>query len=77
MWRPQDWEEDKFYKCMDLTCGGGEYRAIYEVFETGADAMLEALFKLAEESPTKEFVIDSKVINRFPFFRLIMVRMVL
>ena len=58
-WRPKGWEDDKFYKCMDLTHGGGDYADIYEVFEAGADAMLEELFKLAKESPTGTFVLDS------------------
>lgn len=64
MWRPdkKEWEEDKFYKCMDLTEGGGTYRSIYEVFEAGADAILDALFKMAKESPTGTFTIDSKVV---------------
>ena len=42
-WRPPDWEGDKFHCCMDLTKGGGTYSDIYEVYEAGADAMLEAL----------------------------------
>jgi hypothetical protein len=32
-------------------------------YEAGADAMLDALFKLAKASPTGTFVIDSKVQN--------------
>lgn len=43
MWRPKSWENDKFYKCMDLTHGGGEYSDIYLVFEAGADTILKAL----------------------------------
>lgn len=42
-WRPLNWEDDKFHRCMELTEGGGSYRDIYEVFEAGAEAMLEAL----------------------------------
>lgn len=32
-------------------------------YEAGADAMLDKLFKLAEESPTKTFEIDSRVVT--------------
>jgi len=31
----------------------------YEAYEAGADAILEGLFKLAKESPTGKFEIDS------------------
>ncbi len=31
--------------------------------EAGADAIIEALFKLAKESPTGTFVFDSRVVN--------------
>ncbi len=34
-----------------------------DAFEAGADAMLEGLFKMAEESPTGTFVIDSRTVN--------------
>jgi hypothetical protein len=63
MRRPDNWEEDKFYKCMDLTKGGGSYADIYEVYEAGAAAMLEALWKLAKESPIGTFTLDSNIIN--------------
>lgn len=45
MYRPDNWEETKFYSCMKLTGGGGEYSDIYDVFEAGADAILGALKK--------------------------------
>ena len=44
-WRPENWEDVRFYACMNLTEGGGTYKNIYEVFEAGADAMLEVLKK--------------------------------
>ena len=62
-WRPRGWEDDKFQRCMDLTKGGGSYKDIYEVYEAGASAMLNELFKLAKESPTGTFVIDSKEVT--------------
>ena len=33
------------------------------IFEAGADALIEALFDLARESPTGTFVIDSKMVR--------------
>ena len=59
-WRPPNWEDIKFHRCMDLTEGGGSYGDIYEVFEAGADAMLDSLFKLAGESPTRTFTINER-----------------
>ena len=41
-WRPDNWEDNKFHACMDLTKGGGNYADIYEVFEAGATEMLKA-----------------------------------
>ena len=65
MWRPENWENP--YPIDHFTQTGKVY---YEtdsgrnaIFEAGADAMLGALYKLAEESPTKTFTIDSRVIN--------------
>ncbi len=57
MWRPPNWA-----KVLEKICGENPHS--YDVYyvEAGADAMLEALFKMAEESPTKTFVIDSQVI---------------
>ena len=34
-------------------------------YEAGADAAIKALFKLAEESPTKTLTIESRVVNVF------------
>jgi len=36
-----------------------------EIYEAGADAMLEKLFKLADESPTGKFTIESASVNIF------------
>ncbi len=38
-------------------------RLVPKAYEAGADAMFEALFKLAKESPTGTFTIDSRCIN--------------
>ena len=58
-WRPKDWEKTRLN-----TAPGMLSRELF-AFEAGADAMLKALFKLAEESPTGTFVIDSKKVNVF------------
>jgi len=47
-WRPEGWVK--------------EYGDNSE-YEDGADAILEALFKMAKQSPTGTFIIDSNVIN--------------
>ncbi len=57
-WRPKDWDEIIHLHPADDEWMHGYYNGV----EVGADAMLEALFKLARESPTKTFTIDSKVI---------------
>lgn len=67
-WRPSGWEnpykinlEDWGVKPMqgDLIIQPSQV----EVFEAGASAMLESLFKLAKESPTGTFTLDSRPIH--------------
>ena len=60
--RPKDWENPH----MPIGMAAG-YPQAFEanIYEAGADAMLKALFKMAKESPTGTFVIDSHVINIF------------
>lgn len=63
-WRPPDWKNpnEVYHDAFDiLTVQDAEYDA----YEAGADALLEALFQMAKESPTKTFTIDSRVINIF------------
>jgi len=70
MWRPDKEIWDKlldsirFHHGNELEDKTGklEYSHLMLV-EAGADALLTALFKLAEESPTKTFTIDSRVIG--------------
>ena len=57
-WRPKNW-----HKYSNEQPPSGSPNA--ESFEAGADAMLEALFKLAKESPTGKFEIDSHGVNVF------------
>jgi hypothetical protein len=42
---------------------GCRNRKTGEAFEEGSDAMLKALFKMAEESPTGKFMIDSHEVS--------------
>jgi len=59
-WRPKDkWQNP--YILYDWEANDMESR--YNIFEAGADAMLETLWKLAEESPTKTFTLDANVIS--------------
>ena len=61
-WRPNDWKnpypEPKLAREAFI-------HVYYDIYEAGAGAMLEALFKLAAESPTKTFTIDSRIINTY------------
>jgi len=58
MWRPEDWDALDIYATIEsISTTGIDY------IEAGADGILSALFKLAEESPTKTFTIDSRIIN--------------
>ena len=59
-YRPENWDNPYEPIGADLDKMG---RSI--AFEAGADAMLEALFKMAKESPTGKFEIDSHVVNIF------------
>ena len=59
-WRPSDWDERRAEFSEFIGGGVAENNAALEDFEAGADAMLEALFQLAKESPTDMFIIDSK-----------------
>lgn len=58
-WRPEGWEKIRSICARryikDLASG-----KTVNAFEDGADALLKALFKMAEESPTKTFTIDSR-----------------
>ncbi len=66
MWRPEGWENP--YEDIDESvpkCRVGIVMGKGIGYEEGADAMLELLFKLAKESPTKTFTIDSRVTNIF------------
>lgn len=61
-WRPKDWEE-----ILQETVNHTKYRPGVPIsnwaFEVGADALLKAIWKLAEKSPTGTFTFDSHTIN--------------
>ncbi len=78
--RPKDWENpwndpknivkfDKNFMSMRTKDGTSPEDVMRQdrrdIYEAGADAMLEALFKMAEESPTGTFHVSSRVINIF------------
>ena len=64
MWRPKNWYNPFSIKVDPLHMGDQEPN--FTNFEAGADAMLEAIWKLAEESPTKTFTFDK---NHFHVYR--------
>jgi len=72
MWRPKKgWENPyRHYEIppsrpikdviCEEECNVGNY-----AYEAGADAMLEAIWKMAKESPTGTFIFDTNTINIF------------
>ncbi len=60
MYRPKDWEKLGEHACSGDGCL--ECRD-YTNKEAGADAILEAIWKMAKESPTGKFEIDSHIVN--------------
>ena len=63
MYRLDGWDKYEEFEKSDV-CDSKD-ASLIEIFEAGADAMLKALWKMAEESPTKTFTIDSRVVNVF------------
>jgi len=59
-WRSNNWENPFTKEHMNLSPDADIESSIYE---SGADAMLRALYKLAKESLTGLFYIDSKAQN--------------
>ena len=59
-YRPKGWEELKHKLLVKLSSGfcASSYA---NGIEDGADGIVEALFQLASESPTKTFTIDSRI----------------
>ena len=54
MYRPEGWKNPR------SNDGEAEDTYSHYEFEDGADALLEGLFKMAKESPTGTFIIDSR-----------------
>ena len=60
-WRPKGWTA--LWTEKEIKSYPGSIRLQQQLcYELGAERMLEALFKLAEESPTKTFTIDSRAV---------------
>lgn len=64
-WRPPNWAKIKLKHCRCASKDCKHCPTNINVcsfgFEAGADAILDVLFKLAEESPTGTFEIDSRI----------------
>jgi hypothetical protein len=64
-WRPSGWNNPHKieYERLKYSSWGGEETVAFREFEFGADALWDALWKLAQESPTGTYTIDSNVQN--------------
>jgi len=75
VWRPENWKNRYSEELKRLALADEGHPDLYEkvlfpreeAFERGADAMLEAIWKLAEESPTKTFMFDS---NHYQIYKV-------
>ncbi len=67
MWRPDDWDNpnwcNDFVDAKRMKIETVKAQPEYEAYEAGADAMYNALWKMAEESPTKMFTLDANTIT--------------
>jgi len=66
-WRPPNWGniyKDAYGSSIDAAPEFAIQAGMQGLaFEAGADAILKALWKLAEESPTKTFTLDANVVS--------------
>ncbi len=60
MWRPDGWVREQSIYFERNQPVSPYYKTREKDYESGANAILEALFKLAKESPTGTFIIDSR-----------------
>ena len=69
-WRPKEGWENPYHKSGNFGSGLEHWNEEpeFSCFEAGADAMLEALWKMARESPTKTFTLDANEIHCFGIF---------
>ncbi len=58
-WRPEN------PYLMDIRHSKTRNIAVIDAFEAGVDATLEKLMRMARESPTGTFEIDSKIVNMY------------
>lgn len=56
-WRPKEYKNPYNPRNSVLE------KTAYDNFEAGADAMWEGLFKMAKDSPTKTFIIYSRMVD--------------
>ena len=61
MYRPPNWKNPltREQRIIDHN----DFEDVGQAYEAGADAMYNALWKMAEESPTKTFTLDANVIR--------------
>jgi len=59
MWRPENWK-NPYQRTCEKPIPDIINDDVDEAFEAGADAILEALFELAKQSPTGKFEIDAE-----------------
>jgi len=70
-WRPKELIEARKKYCREQCISCESEDNVCEGCDTslnffaGSDAMLEALFRLAKDSPTGTFIIDSHIANAF------------
>ena len=63
-WRPnKGWEHFRNDYFEQNQLKAPYYKIRQADYEAGADAVLEALYKLAQQSPTRTFTIDSRVVT--------------
>jgi len=59
-WRPPDWDKRVEARIKEVNSQNPIVVSIKDNMEAGADAILEALFELAKQSPTGKFEIDAE-----------------
>ena len=55
-WRPEEWDAQKILEDMGEVTSFTKFE---DMIEAGADALMKAIWKKAEESPTKTFVFSA------------------
>uniref|UniRef100_A0A6M3J5D2 Uncharacterized protein n=1 Tax=viral metagenome TaxID=1070528 RepID=A0A6M3J5D2_9ZZZZ len=63
-YRPPDWK-NPYPAVGTMLPENLPWKAFHDLYEAGADKMLEALFEMAKQSPTGKFVIDSNITTAY------------